>query len=254
MILNKLKLFAILFFLTICQTSYSQDSSFTNFEKTKISRPNNIKINTISLPFSNISLIYERGIVPRLSAEIGINYKYGGVAPKLLSVNNSSIGVNMDEIRGLSITPEIKYYLKTCDPTLLEGFYVGAYLRYTKYQSGINFSHNVISQTTNEYRAEIGMREMGVGIKLGYQLLIKKRFSVDFLFFGPRFSNYKFAYEFKDAPSQEFYDDLSDYLNDVLDRFGRDGNVNIKKSGEAEASTSFSFVNMRFGLSLGYTF
>jgi len=244
----------LILLIFISQLIHSQDSSFTKLEKIKITNPNIIKINTISLPFKNIALTYERGIKPNLSAEIGVNYKYGGFAPKILSINSSEIGLNMDDVKGVTITPEIKYYIKTCDPTLLEGFYIGAYLRYTRYKTGIDFTYTVPSQATAEYSADIGMREMGVGIKLGYQLLIKKRFVMDFLFFGPRFSTYKFGYEFKEGPSQEFYDDLSEYLNNVIDRFGGDYNVNIKKSGEGKASTSFSFVNMRFGLSLGYSF
>ena len=253
MVLSKIKLLPLLF-LCIYYSGYSQDSSSTSFEKIKITHPNIIKINTISLPFKNISLIYERGIKPNLSAELGVNYKYGGLAPKLISVNSSTINLAMEKVHGLSITPEIKYYIKACDPTILEGFYVGAYLRYTKYNTAIDFDYTALGQPTAKYRAEMGMREMGVGLKLGYQLMIKQRFVVDFLFFGPRFSNYKFGYEFDEAPSQEFYDDLSQYFNEVIERFGGDAEVNIQKSGEGEASSSFSFVNMRFGLSLGYAF
>jgi hypothetical protein len=93
-----------------------------------------------------------------------------------------------------------------------------------------------------------------VGLQLGYQLIIKERFSIDFLFIGPRFSSYQINYEFDQQPSQEFLDDISEYLNEVIDRFGFDYNVNIQKKGETKASTSFSFANVRFGLSLGIAF
>jgi hypothetical protein len=61
--------------------------------------PNIIKINSLALLFNNVSLLYERGIIPRVSAGIGIGYKYAGVAPKLFTVENSTIGVQYDKIK-----------------------------------------------------------------------------------------------------------------------------------------------------------
>ena len=104
------------------------------------------------------------------------------------------------------------------------------------------------------YNSDIALKEFGVGIQLGYQMIIKERFSIDFLFLGPRFSSYHFNYEFDQEPSQEFLDDLSEYLNEVVDRFGLDYNVDIQQEGEAKASTTFSFANVRFALSLGFAF
>ncbi len=98
------------------------------------------------------------------------------------------------------------------------------------------------------------MNEYGVGIQLGYQMIIKERFSIDFLFIGPRISSYRLAYEFSQPPSGEFLDDLSDYLNEVVDRFGFDYNVDIIKEGEAKATSTFSFASVRFGISFGFTF
>ena len=223
-------------------------------ESEKIRYPNIIKINSLALLFNNISLVYERGIIPRLSAGIGVGYKYAGTEPSLFTVNNSVIGVDLDKIQGFSITPEAKYYLRSCDPGQLEGFYVGLYFRYTGYKTAADFEYVPENNPTEYYRSDIAMNEYGVGIQLGYQLIIKERFSIDFLFFGPRFSSYHMAYEFDQPPSQEFLDDLSDYLNEVVDRFGLDYNVDIKQEGEAKASSAFSFANVRFGFSLGFAF
>ncbi|MCD4698017.1 MAG: DUF3575 domain-containing protein [Bacteroidales bacterium] len=255
-ILKKLIILSILSFLLV-EPVISQDT--TGVKKTKQGRkdikyPNIIKINSLALTFSNISLLYESGILPRLSAGIGVGYKYAGVEPKLLTVNNSRIGVDIGQIQGFSITPDVKYYLKTCDPGLLEGFYAGLYFRYTHYSSDVKFGYVPENSTAEFYRSDIALNEYGVGIQLGYQLMIKERFSIDFLFFGPRFSSYHLGYEFDQTPSQEFLDDLSEHLNEIVDRFGFDYDVNVKKEGNSKASTSFSFANTRFGLSLGYAF
>jgi len=220
----------------------------------KITYPNIIKINSLALAFSNISLVYERGIIPRVSVGIGMGYKYAGAEPKLLHVNSSTIGVQLDKIQGFSITPDARYYLKTCDPDKLEGLYAGLYLRYTGYKTTADFQYNPENGPVEYYNPDIAMNEYGVGIQLGYQLLLWERLSIDFLFLGPRYSSYHFSYSFHRQPSQEFLGDLSEYLNEVVDRLGADYNVNVKQEGEASASSTFSFANMRFGLSFGFAF
>lgn len=244
-------LLPLLLLISISTKVFSQENAEN---KIKVQRPNNIKINTLALPAKNISLLYERAIMPKLSAQIGFGYKYTGVAPKIIIGDNATIGVDMEKITGSSATFDLHYYIKPCDPTLLEGFYVGAYFKYARYKTNIDFSYTSTADVISNYESDASMREFGVGIKLGYQILIKKRFSVDFLFFGPRFSRYKFQYELNDTPPDAFFDDLSEYVNDVIDRFGGNYKVNIERKGDGKANAKFSFVNMRFGLALGYTF
>ena len=253
--------FKNLFFFSVltvlsCGPVMSQDSDIVKEkpQRVEITHPNIIKINTLALAFKNISLVYERGILPRLSAGIGIGYKYAGSEPKLFSVNASVIRASLDKIQGISISPELRYYLRACDPGLLDGFYGGLYFKYVSYKTAAHFEFSPGNYPVESYTADLALREYGVGIELGYQMLIKERFSIDFLFFGPRFSRYKLIYQFTEQPSRIFLDELSEYLNEVLDRFGRDYEANVKKEGEKKASTSFSFASMRFGLSLGSAF
>ena len=252
---KKLIILSILSFI-IFEHAFSQVSKFSksNTNGTAIKYPNIVKINSLALAFSNVSLIYERGIMPRLSASLGFGYKYKGIMPNILSVDNSEIKADVDAIKGFSITPDVRYYIKTCDATVLEGFYGGLYLRYTHYKSAVNFTYLPANGTNMQYQSDLFLNEYGIGIQLGYQLMFKERFSLDFLFFGPRFSSYHLGYEFSQTPSQEFLDDLSEQLNKVVDRFGLDYDIEIKKQGNSKASTSFSFANTRFGISLGYAF
>ena len=123
----------LVFSCFIIGTVFSQriDSSIVKTNKDNIRFPNIVKLNSLALAFNNVSLIYERGIIPRVSAGIGIGYKYKGIGSSLLNVNNSVISVNFDDIKGFSVTPEARYYLRSCDPGKLEGFYTGLYFRYT---------------------------------------------------------------------------------------------------------------------------
>jgi hypothetical protein len=234
--------------------SQNNGSEASKQERVAIQYPNVLKINTLAIPFNNIALVYERGIISRLSAGIGVSYKITGDAPALFREESTVINAQFEKIKGFSITPEARYYLKTCEPSLLEGFYAGVYFRYTYYTSGVNFEYTPLNNPVEYYRADMTMNEYGVGLQLGYQLMLWKRFCIDFLFFGPRFSRHKLEYKFEPAPSEVFLDDLSEYLNDIVDRFGLDYNVDVKPEGQRIANTYFSFLNMRFGISLGFAF
>lgn len=216
--------------------------------------PNVIKINTLAIAFSNVSVTYERGIAPRLSFLLSAGYKYSGREPKVFVVDGSTIDAKLDKITGYSFAPELRYYLKTCEQRFLEGFYVGLYGRYTHYSSGAEFDYFPEGQLQEFYTSNMVLTEVGAGIQLGYQLVLWQRLNIDFMFFGPRFSNINIVYEFDKNVSQEFLNDLSAYINEVIDRFGLDYDVELKQSGESRTSTSFSFANMRFGISFGFAF
>jgi hypothetical protein len=204
--------------------------------------------------FNNISVSYERAIIPRLSFLVSAGYKYTGGNLSLFEVNDTEIEAKIDQITGFSVTPEIRYYLRTCNPSLLEGFYAGLYFRYTQYGSGVNFGYYPVAQPIEFYDADISLSEVGGGLQLGYQLLLWERLSIDFMFFGPRWSSYNLIYEFDQNVSQEFLDDLSDYINEVIDQFGFDYEVELKQTSQTRASNSFSFANVRFGIGIGFAF
>ena len=216
--------------------------------------PNVIKINTLAIPFNNISLSYERGVLPRFSIEIGVGYKYKGLLPNVFAIEGAIIDARLDEIKGYSIAPEFRYYLKTCEHRLLEGFYASLYFKYAHYKTAAHFDYFPDGLAQEFYKSTIIMGEYGIGIQLGYQLVLWQRLNIDFMFFGPRFSKYHLTYEFDKHVSDEFLNDLTDHLNEIIDRFGLDYEVELKQSGKTDASHSFSFANIRFGISLGFAF
>ncbi len=250
--------FLILLIIFLSNLSFAQTEDFQKDKYLKRAEgykyPNIIKINTLAIAFSNISVSYERMLARRLSIIVSAGYKYSGREPKVFVVNGSTIDAKLDKITGYTITPELRYYLKNCEPRLLEGFYIGLYLRYTHYSSGANFDYFPEGQLQEFYHSTVTLSEVGAGFQLGYQLALWERFNIDFMFFGPRFSNYNLIYEFDKHVSEQFLGDLSDYINEVIDRFGLDYEVELKQSGDARASNSFSFANMRFGISFGFAF
>lgn len=240
-------------FLFIGQTEDAQLEKYLKRSE-GVKYPNIIKVNSLAIALNNVSVSYERAIIPRLSFLLSAGYKYRGGNLNLFTVNGTEIEANVGSITGYSFTPEIRYYLKTCEPSLLEGFYAGLYFRYTNYGTDVDFGYFPEGSLAQFYDANISLSEVGGGLQLGYQLMLWERLSIDFMFFGPRWSNYNIVYEFDQNVSEEFLNDLSDYINEVIDRFGFDYEVELKQSGEKRASNTFSFANVRFGIGIGFAF
>jgi len=245
-----------LLLVAVLNPAFSQDTQSETSKQTRVSikYPNVVKINTLAATFNNIALVYERGIISRVSAGIGVSYKITGEAPPLFRSESTIIDAQFEKIKGFSISPEARYYLRTCKPSFLDGFYGGVYLRYSNFTSAANFVYTPQEGIIENYSADMTMNEFGVGIQFGYQIMLWERFCIDLLFFGPRFSRHTLKYKFEPPPSGAFLNDLSDYLNEITDQFGLDYNVDLKPEGQNSANSSFSFANMRFGLSLGFAF
>ncbi len=216
---------------------------------------NNIpKINVMAMLFNNISLYYERAFYPNVTASLGFGVKSSGKSQKLFEANDYNLTADIGSINGYSITPEFRYYLKTCEENLPAGFYTGLYFRYNVYQSSANFKHQLPDSVPSYFISDARLRELGVGIQLGYQLVISKRFTVDFLFFGPRYSFLKLTNEFNGEITESAKKDVEDYVNSVIERFGGKGDFDMKPSTSQKFSGSMGFPSFRFGISLGYAF
>lgn len=216
---------------------------------------NNIpKVNVMAMAFNNVSLYYERAIYPNVTASIGAGIKTSGKSHKIFEANDYNLKADLGSISGYSITPEFRYYLKTCEEDLPAGFYAGVYFRYNIYKTNANFVHHIPDSVPSYFSSDASLRELGVGIQLGYQLVIKKRFTVDFLFFGPRYSFLKLTNEFNGDITASTKQDVEDYVNSVIERFGGEGDFEMEKSTNRKFSGSMGFPSFRFGISLGYAF
>ncbi|MCD4696931.1 MAG: DUF3575 domain-containing protein [Bacteroidales bacterium] len=215
---------------------------------------NILKLNSVSLAFSNMTLFYERAFYPKITGSLGIGYKFKGKSLALFSTNDNELKVHMDAIYGFSLAPEVRYYIKSCEDRIPAGFYTGLYFRYTNYSTGVSIDYNPLNGGHENLKGDMRLDEYGLGIQLGYQLAIKQRFVIDFQFFGPRYSFIKIQGDFENKLSEEFKNDMEEYVNEIIDRLGADYKFEIKGTGNHSISGRFQIPNIRFGISLGYAF
>ncbi|KKK97001.1 hypothetical protein LCGC14_2657130, partial [marine sediment metagenome] len=246
-------------------TSFAQDSLTVDQPETEerlkfFQTPykyNNIpKINVIALGVGNISLLYERAIYKKLSATMGIGYKFGGTSPALFTPDdgNNSMKIQLSPIKAITLTPEFRYYLGRVKKDAPGGFYSGLYFRYSNFWTDAYFEHTASDNSISRINSDLSLTEFGFGVQLGYQLIIKDRFTIDFMFLGPRLSFFTITNEFSGEVTEEFRQDFEKVVQDVIDRLGSDYNFSV---GDVEGNTlkgKMRIPGLRFGVSVGYAF
>ncbi len=210
-----------------------------------------VKINTAALLMSNLSLLYERQLNDHWTVLLGSGFRWSGSTPKVLGLGDVILTTEASGIQGFSITPEIRYYFNFCEcggsPS---GFYTGLYGRYTKFYGNLTFN---VWNGSEYYDALVSsnLRELGVGIQLGYQFVFKKRWTVDIMFAGPRLSTYKFKADLESDDLEALVDSIEEEINKRRESIGMDP-ISIDPSTELEAN--FGFKNFRYAVGVGFMF
>jgi hypothetical protein len=220
-------------------------------------RLNVIKVGGSSGLFSILSLSYERVLNTELSVSLTGSYLMPVRPEGLLNLETDELVIGGDrEFKGWFITPEVKWYLEHSDSRPApRGFYMGAYLRasnmrYTSTVSGTSTGTSASGEFTSDL--QIDLTELGFGIDAGYQLLIKDRVAIDFIFFGPRYSLYTLKVDADLQGDGELFDDLASALEKLLGREIVPVNIDLDKSGSS--SSTSNGLGYRMGFKIGYAF
>jgi predicted RNA-binding protein Jag len=251
-------LLSILIVFLLVVISFAQTDS-TSVKKTNLDYQykNIVKISSLALAFKNVCLTYERAIWPGWSVSLNAGLKSKSATPNMFGIGSDRISISNDGVRGFSVTPELRYYIKSCDNFTPNGFYAAFYMRYVNYKSGVKFNYYPEFPDLSEVKyfgADISLNNFGLGLMLGYQLTIKKRFILDFIIIGPRQSWVTMKYKFDENISEEFIGNLEDYVQEIIDRFGVDHQIKIDYEGVKNLKFKYNFTEVRFGIALGYAF
>lgn len=217
----------------------------------KLLYPNALKINSMALAFKNISLQYERRISDHWSVLMQGGYKWGGKIPKVLGLGEVVLTSESGGFRGISLSPEARYYFNFCDcGSRHTGFYAGVYTRYSKFEGDLTFNYWDGSQYIDVGGAG-SIRELGMGLQLGYQFVFKGRFLVDLMFAGPRTSFNRMRMSLDSDYAADLIPLIEEEINKRLAWIGRDP---ISIPVAANADVKFGLTSFRYALGVGYIF
>lgn len=215
---------------------------------------NQLKINVVSLvAFKTTSLNYERHLNKNLTLSLGFGRKFSGSLPGFFRSEESPLQFTSSGFTGTFYNLEARWYLKQCEGDMpFEGFYIGPYFKMNRYSLEYDLMYDDGSiMETNSGTGKIS--EYGVGFLVGYQLNFWKRFTLDFIFLGPRTSRYGLNFKFNETLSDELKDAVTNRINAKLDEILMKGNIDPEVTLN-EIKSSFNWLSFKYALSIGYAF
>jgi hypothetical protein len=157
--------------------------------------------------------------------------------PSFLNQDKFNLTLGQTDFKGTFLNLDARWYLNKCEgDESIEGFYIGPYTKFIKYSLDFDMTYDDGDQFL-ENSGNASFREFGLGLMLGYQLLLWDRLVVDFLFFGPRTSRYRLKFNFEEELSQEFIDSVTNNINETLDKILMRGGIDP----EIEPRVGFAF-------------
>ncbi len=216
----------------------------------------NIKKNEIDLVVSDLmngafQMRYERLVGEHVSVTLGVGYKGENGIISLSGLDTEQIKTNKILYSGFKIIPEVRYYLNNSGNAAMKGFYFGAYLKYSQYQTDLEGRYINDALETFDIEFDADIKITSIGLMVGYKLPISDKFSIDFLIAGPGRGAYNISFENKKDLPDEFYEDLNEamenyHIFDFLDGDFRFSSVN--------RSSKLNLLTLRYGISFGYSF
>ena len=240
----------ILLLTLFSQFGYSQDLDLAK-EKNFTTYKNEVSFDALQVINGVYQFGYERYIWNNITATLSLGYKGKEGIVKFSGLNGEKIKTGNVFYTGYQIVPEVRYYLKSTANQTMAGFYFGAYLKYSDYESDLNGTYINSDNVSYDLKFNFKVDVTSVGFMIGYKLPVSKHFNIDFIIAGPGsgFYNFKITND-KDLPD-EFYDDLNKELEDysILDLINSDF-----KFSQVNNNSNFTAFSFRYGISVGYTF
>ena len=202
----------------------------------------------------SIVLGYER--VLKKNQSFSINIGYLEKAP-LKNKEGETIHIfDHSTNGGFDISVDYRFYFKNRNKyPAPDGLYWGPYMSYYGIwqDASINLIDNNIVKNTVHYNGSFRMYNLG--LQLGYQFIIKERFSIDLILMGPSYSYYdmnlKLKFDTEISIDDPFYQDLYEI---IIDSSPWLGNFIKDQSFESHGRLRFSYYGFRYGIQLGYHF
>jgi len=239
--------FMILISMGIHLNAQVKDSSAVKREK---DLKNTIKINLTSwILYSGFQLNYERLLSPNKSITV-----FGGPIefPMPDIISNTPLVFNADKSKsGYVFGSEFRFYLaKENKYAAPHGVYLAPFISFYHFHNARNGR-----DTLNQTDAYLGttMNFFNVGGEVGYQFVIKKRFVIDCVLFGPAISSYYFNIKLEGDP--RYHDEQTQAILDAMkEKFPVLKDLSSSEGISTSGVSNFWSLGFRYAIHIGYRF
>ena len=248
---NKLVLF-ILFVISYSMFAQEQDTIAHSNKK------NTIRWNLTPMFIigpKSIVLGYERVITPHQTASINIGYlekapfedKYGNVVFLFDDVERGGYDISID----------YRFYFKNRNKRLVpDGVYWGPYFSYINlWYSGESTIYDDNGISINTIGINTDLKMYSVGLQLGYQFVIKNRFTVDLIFIGPSYTHYSAKLKFNAKTELDENSEFYQNTKEILEKLVPGGSIILNEQEvTSSGKVDFDYFGFRYVIQIGYRF
>lgn len=241
----------LLVILFISEQSFAQLKDSASIKREKDYK-NSIKINLTSwILYSNgIQLNYERILSPKRSVTL-----FGGIIqfPMPSVIANSSINFDRDKKKsGFAIGSEYRFYLaKENKYAAPHGVFLAPFVSFYHFnneRSGrdtINGDYLTLNTSVNF---------LNIGGEIGYQFVIKNRFVIDCVMFGPAISSYYFNIKLAGSTSGDPNEQIQAILEALKNKFPLLKDASSGNGASKSGISNFWSLGFRYAINIGYRF
>lgn len=200
--------------------------------------------------FGTVELHYERKVLPRMSAGIGIGNKFSSGLLKISGMDGDRIQSDDISFSGIRLMPEFRWYVSATDEGLT-GLYFGGYYKYQTNNSSISSDYSPAVGDDAKVDLDISIQTHAIGLEMGYKLFIAKRFFADFIIGGVGIAKSNFDIEIKSDIPEGYFSALSDEVSNFSILEPITPNVETTEKG---IEGDFLLPSLRYGIKFGIAF
>src|SRR5450432_263564 len=240
--------FLFILFISISAQAQLKDSVNVKQEK---DYKNVLKLNLTSwiLYINGVQINYERILSPKRSITV-----FGGPIqfPMPSVIDNSSLNFDKNNKRsGFVVGAEYRFYLaKENKYKVPHGVYLApfvSYYHFTNERAGrdtLNPQNNLTLNTTLNF--------LNIGAELGYQFVIKKRFVVDCVMFGPALSSYNFNVKLNGSTGTNHDEQVQAVIDAIKQKFPLLKDISSDEGFSKSGISNFWSLGFRYAIHIGY--
>jgi len=219
-------------------------------------RLNTIKLNLVSRWLYSNSYVfsYERITKPNQSFAV-----MGGVVnfPSIADFGSSIKVKEERKKKGYVYGGEYRFYLQKENKFAApHGVFVGPYVNYFHFSNDRTLVYTPPGNTTTSSALmTMDLNVLNIGAQLGYQFVIKDRWTIDLVFIGPSISNYSVKLKVNgdfDVSEQDILE--SEILSALVNRFPLIGDLLTDQSVKVQGKTQQWAGGFRYQANVGYHF
>ena len=200
-----------------------------------------------------VVLGYERLLTPRQSFSVNIGK---AALPKLTTIITDSFELSQDlKNTGFNVSVDYRFYLaKENKHAAPHGLYIGPYYSFNSFTRENRWVF--VNSTTGDYtNTSSKLTIHTIGFELGYQFILWKRMTLDFLMVGPGLGIYKYKVNFDNNLDPDKIEQLKQGLMQLLtQRFPGMDYVFSEKQLDARGTLSTTTMGYRYLIHIGYAF